>query len=162
MKLCSLCGKKIEKEDPAVLVMTAFARPKHICEDCENEFDTATLSHDPESITAAIAAIGQKLIDTNTDDPLILDTVNGILEDASERCTLIQSGDYDFTNDEGGAEEDLDVPEELRESEEDKALDEKDEITRKKVDKILNWICGVIIAAAAGFVIYKLITSFFL
>ncbi len=162
MKLCSVCGKRIEKEDPAVLVMTAFAHPKHICEECEAEFDRATLSHSPEEINGAIEAIGKKMIDANTDDKLILETVNGILEEASERCALIESGDYDFSNDECDAEEENDVPEELLETEEDRAQDEADEKTRKKIDKILNWVCGAIIAAAVGFVIYRLIDTFFL
>ena len=161
MKLCSVCGKRIENEKPAILVMTALAHPKYICDDCERCFDTATASHDPEQISKAIEEIGNKLVSANSDDKLTLDTVGEILAEASERCNLIRSGDYDFSNDDANDDSiDDDVPEELRESEEDKALDEADEISKKKVDRIFNWICGVLIAAAVGFVIYRVIDTF--
>jgi len=162
MKICSVCGKQIQNPDPAVLVMSAFAHPKHICNDCENELDKATLSRDPDEIAGAIEEIGKRMIAANTDDKITLDTVNGILSEAGERCALIKSGDYDFSNDEGDTEEEGEVPEELLESDEDKALDEAEEKSRKKLDKILNWVCGILIAACAGLLIYKLIDTFFL
>ena len=162
MKLCSVCGRKIESEEPAILVMTALAHPKYICEECESLFDTATMSHDPDKIAESIEMIGKRLVNANSDDKLTLDTVTEIITEASERCNLIKSGEYDFSNDEPDENEIDDVPEELRESEEDKALDEADEISRKKVDKIFNWICGILIAAAVGFVIYRVIDTFFL
>lgn len=163
MRYCSVCRKAITKKEPAVLVMSAFANPKYICEECEDSFDRATLSRDPEEINAAIEEIGKRLVEANNDDSLILDSVSEILNEAKERGALIAGGDYDFSNDETENTDTSydDVPEELMESEEDKALDEEEKTRNKKLDKITNIICASALILALGYVVYKLITTFF-
>ncbi len=162
MKLCSVCHKEITEKEPAVLAMSAFANPRYICGECEELFDKATQSHNPEEISTAIEGIGKRLVDANNDDKLILDSVSEILDEAKERGALIASGDYDFSNDESEeADSADDVPEELLESEEDKALDEREKERNKTLDRITNIVCASALALALGFVVYKLITTFF-
>ena len=52
------------------------------------------------------------------------------------------------------------IPEELRETEEDKETVRIEEERNKKIDKISNWVCLGIIAGALGFLIYRVITVF--
>ena len=71
---------------------------------------------------------------------------------AGERAAAIEKGTYDFSEDASEDEEEMiEIPEELRETEEDRALDEKDAEAEKKFDKIMNWAWAGILAA---FVIY--------
>ncbi len=159
MKTCALCRKEFEKDEPAVLTMTALGNPKYLCEDCERDLDEATLSHEPKAISEAIERIGAKLVRENNSDKLVLDTVDNIISGARERAELIESGDYDFESD--AAEEELDdVPDELKESEEDRARDEAEAETAKKVDKVVNIICIAAVIAAVGYLVYRLITFF--
>lgn len=159
MKTCALCRKEFEKEEPAVLTMTALGNPKYLCEDCEKDLDEATLARDPRVISDAMERIGAKLVRENNSDKLVLDTVDGLLREARERAELIESGDYDFESD---AEEDEldDVPDELKESEEDKARDEAEAKAAKKADKIVNVVCIAAVLAACGYLVYRLITFF--
>ena len=161
MKHCSICKKTIEGEALAILTMTAIAKPKYLCSECEALFEKATLSKSPEEISKAIDAIGDAIKESNNDDALVLETVSGIIENATERGELIKNGVYDFANDGIDDEESYtDVPEELKESDEDRMLDEEEERVRKKFDKIMNYVTGGAFAAAAVFIIYKVISSF--
>ena len=161
MKRCSVCQRHIEAEEPAILTMTAVAKPKYLCRECEALFDKATLSKNPEEISEAIDEIGCVIKDANNDDALILETVSTIIENATERGELIKSGVYDFANDELAEEEiNEEVPEELKESEEDRLLDEEDEKVRKKFDRIMNYVTGVAFGAALVYIIYRVISSF--
>ena len=160
MGKCSICHANIESEDPAVLTMSAFGRPLYICEECEKDLDDATLSKDPEVISAAIENIGRKIKEANNDDNLTLTTVSEIVENATERGEMIRSGVYDFENDELNDESADEVPEELLETEEDKELDEKEKKSNEKVDKILNWITLAVTAGVVGYLFYWFISSF--
>lgn len=142
--------------------MSGFGNPRHICEECEKDLDEATLSREPEVISAAIERIGKKIKAANNDDGLILATVSEIIENATERGEMIKEGVYDFENDELANEESSDeVPEELLESEEDKERDDNEKKRNEKFDKIFNWITAAIFAVAVGFILYRAISSFF-
>lgn len=160
MDNCAICKRKIESEEPAVLTMSAFGRPLHICEECEKDLDDATLSKDPEVISAAIENVGKKIKDSNNDSKLVLDAVSEIIENATERGEMIRNGVYDFENDESSDEVTDEIPEELLETEEDKALDEKDKKSNEKFDKILNWITLALFIGVIGYLVYWFITSF--
>ena len=72
--------------------MSGFGNPRHICPSCEKDLDEATLSKEPEVISAAIERIGKKIQNANNDDKLILDVVSGIIENATERGEMIKNG----------------------------------------------------------------------
>ena len=142
--------------------MSGFGNPRYICDDCESDLDFATLSREPEVISEAIEKIGKKMQDANNDDKLILETVTGIIDAATERGEMIKNGIYDFENDKAEElEGDDSVPEELLESEEDKELDRKEDEAKKQVEKVMNWITAGAFIGALGFIIYWLISRFF-
>lgn len=160
MSNCSICRRKIESDDPAVLTMSSFGYPRHICEECEKDLDDATLSKDPEIISAAIERIGKKMQQANNDDAITLKAVTEIVENATERGEMIKNGVYDYDNDDAVKEEENEeVPEELLETEEDRELDEKEQKTGEKLDKVLNWVTLAIFIAAMGYLIYWFFTS---
>ena len=88
-----------------------------------------------------------------------LATVKELLSAAMERAELIKSGEYDFASDEDEAELE-EIPEELLETEEDRALDRADEERTKKFDRVFNWIAGFAIGAAAAFLIYRVLETY--
>ena len=108
-------------------------------------------------IREAMERIGKKLANAGPDD-LTLETVDTVLRESAERAAKIKDGSYDFSLDE--AEEDSaddSVPEELLETEEDKALDRRDEERSKRFDKIFNWITLAVFLAAAVLIVYNLV-----
>ena len=141
--------------------MSAFGYPRHICEECENDLDEATLSKDPEEISDAIERIGRKIQAANNDDKLTLETVSSIIESATERGEMIRNGVYDFENDEIKDEDEEAVPEELLETEEDKLLDEKEQKTNEKFDKVINWITLTVFIGVMGYLVYWFFTMLF-
>ena len=161
MKLCSICKKNIESKEPAVLTMSGFGHPRHICEECEADLDNATLSKEPEIISDAIEKIGEKMRFANNDDALVLSTVSSIIEAATVRGEEIKNGTYDFQKDEDGDASAEDIPEELLETEEDRELDKKEQEATKKAEKYINWVTTAIFIAAMGFIAYWIITKIF-
>ncbi len=160
-KICCVCRKKIESEEPAILTMTALATPKFLCSECEESFDKATLAKTAEEIDEGISKIAESMEGASNDDPLVLKTVTEILENAAERKALISDGIYDFSNDEiAQSEMEDEVPEELKETEEDRELDKKDAAFQKKFDKIINYVMLLCFIAFLAFVIYRLIVIF--
>ena len=141
-----------ETEEPAILALGRYGVPRYLCEQCESEIDAATLSKDYSEAIAAIESLGKKMASFGKDDLITVDTVRKILEKSAKRAAAIKDGSYDFALDEAEEtdEEGFDeVPEELLESEEDKALDAKEAAVSKKMDKVLNWACGIVFVAAA-------------
>ena len=157
-KICSLCSN-LTDEGSAILVMGGYGHPRLICEECEKEIDQLSLGRDYEKIREAMNTIGKKLTVKEPED-LVLETVNGILKDAADRAEKINKGEYDFSLDENVEEtgED-DIPEELLETEEDKALDERDEKRQKKFDKIFNIVALAVFAGVIGYLAYKFISG---
>ena len=83
---------------------------------------------------------------------------------SAERAQKIKQGNYDFSLDEiadADSEDGFDdIPEELRETEEDRLQDEKDAELLKKIDKVLNWLWIGVGAFAVIVVIIKLVQKF--
>ena len=155
-KKCTLCKEIFESDDAAVLTMSGFGNARYVCPECERLMDEATTAKTHGEITEAIAALCTRA-DLDTADSIAFESFNEIISGAKERAEKIKNGEYDFALDceEEGFEE---IPEELRETEEDRALDEKDAKTNALFDKISSWVCGGLMA---GIVIYFLITLIF-
>ena len=156
-KLCCICHHPLNSEDAPVIAMGGYGNPKCACESCEALIDTATTSRDPEKISEACKSLGEALTAGNTGDEQIIDTVNDIIRSASERGAAIKEGTYDFALDEADAEDEFDITDDLKESEEDRKKDERDEKVAKIIDTALSWACGAIFVAAITLFIIKFI-----
>ena len=87
--------------------------------------------------------------------------VKEILETAGKRAAAIRDGTYDFSLDdtasEPSADELDDIPEELRETEEDAELDRRDEEFERKFNKVFTWVSIGAFAAVGAFIIWRLL-----
>ena len=157
--ICSLCHNTCESDAP-VLVMGPYGNPRLICNECSEQLDTVTLGKEIPLIKEAMRKLGEKIAQKNPDD-LSLETVNGILGSAADRARLIEEGTYDFSLDDADEQEELlDIPEEQKESEEDKLLDEKDAEKMAKFDRFFNWVLIGVGAGVLGVIIWKVIEAF--
>ncbi len=158
-KICCICGRYTE-ENAAVLAYGGYGTPRLLCKECEWELDVITVDKTPENIKAAMNSLGEKMTRSDPDD-LTIKTLNILIYEAADRAEQIEKGTYDFSaEEEENKDEGFDeIPEELLETEEDKALDEADEKKQKKFDKIFNIITAALIIAAVGFLAYKLISG---
>lgn len=158
MNRCAVCNAPIEGESPAILTMGGFGHPRYLCPACAERFDTVTTGHDPEEISAAAEKITADLAVANSDDEATYETVKEVLTAAATRADAIRAGTYDFSDDGKDEGEGLDeIPEELRESEEDRALDREEEEKNQKFDRVLNFVWLGIAVAAVAFLIYWLV-----
>lgn len=157
-KICSICHTVTENPDAPILTIGGFGTPRYLCDTCAQDIDTATLGRDYDAIVAAMDRIGTEMSKKGVDDPVTLECIEDMLTDAAKRATAIKDGNYDFSLDEVVVTEDeLDeIPEELLESEEDRALDEKEAAEAKKIDKVMNWVWLGVLVGAIGFMIWWL------
>ena len=156
-KICCICKRPIESEDAPILAMGAYGSPKCICEECESSIEVATHATDADEATEAIRKLGEALTVGNTGDPQVIETVNAIITEAGERAEAIRDGSYDFADDEESDEPEFELDEDMLESEEDRARDEKEAKTNKIVDTVTAWICGAILVAAVVFFILNFV-----
>lgn len=155
MRQCAVCNAPITEESPAVLTMGGYGHPRYLCSGCAARFDTVTAGHDPEEIAAAMHRISDDLSATGTEDEATYETVREIFDAASRRAKKIKDGTYDFSEDDREEEGTLDeIPEELRESEEDLALDREEEEKNKKFDRVLNFVWIGVGVLAVAFLVY--------
>ena len=162
MDICVICNSSVETESAAVLEMGAYGNPKYLCGECAADLDEATLSPNVEEIASAIARLAKKVSDSDPSDRTFM-TVNKILENAAERAKKIKEGSYDFSLDTVNEEEGFDeIPEELKETEEDIELDKQDEERAEKFNEVFDYVALVVAIAILGFVIWKIIDNFIL
>jgi len=163
-KQCSICKRAVDSEAAAILTLGGFGNPRYMCSECDSDFEDATRAREIDKITEAMDRIGKKMSESNVDDKLVLKTVKEIMEEAAERGAKIKSGEYDFSLEDNGEAltEEYEVPEELRETEEDKEIERKEAEKNAKFDKISNWICLAVLALALGYVIYRFVSTYFL
>ena len=156
MRQCAVCNAPVTEETPAILTMGGFGHPRYLCAACAARFDTVTEGREPDAIEEAMNRITADLAATGTEDEAAFETVKEILDTAAVRLAKIKEGTYDFSEDTETEEGELDeIPEELLESEEDRALDEAEEEKNKKFDSVLNWIwLGVAVVAVVLFVVF--------
>lgn len=165
-KLCSICKKTVDSETSAVLTVGGYGNAKYICDDCACLLDTATTAREFDAVKSAMDSIGEKMAKNNVDDDLVIATVGELFIEAKERAKAIKDGTYDFSLDEVQSDEEqgsdeeqkpseeFDIPDELRETEEDKELDAADEKKSAFFDKIFNWISLALIIGGLAAVVY--------
>lgn len=153
MRHCSICGKNVNEEEAPILAMGGFGNPKYLCDECAEDIDLITSDNDPEVIEASMSKLTGKLSSSSVEDRLVVETVTAIFSEAGERAKKIKEGTYDFSKDEAQEEID-DIPEQLLETEEDRALDEEEEKQRKKLDGIMNWISLAAVVIAVGIAVF--------
>ena len=160
---CCTCLTRIDDENAPILTMGAYGTPKCLCPDCAELLETITLGKDYTEIATAIDNLTDRMSKANIDDAVTVSTMTGILQESTERAQKIKDGTYDFSLDEeSGDDSEFDeIPDDLKETEEDRLLDEKDAESLKKFDKILNWMWVGVGVFAAVLIIYRLIEFFF-
>ena len=170
-KLCCICNKIVDSDTAPILTVGGYGNAKYLCEECAADLDTATSARDFDTIKSAMDSIGEKMGKNNIDDELVIATVGELFIGAKERAKAIEAGEYDFSREDadgvtdteisedteadaeecGEASEEFDIPEELRETEEDRELDAKEKKQGAFYEKIFNWISlGIIVAALAA------------
>lgn len=154
-KYCSLCLSPIEAEDAPILTISGAGVARCLCDKCAEDIETASGAKEYDSIAEAMDRLTASISENNIDDSVSLAALDNILKHAAARATLIKEGKYDFSKDdeiEGEVLEEL--PEDMLESEEDKALDERDIERANKLDRVLNWIWAAVLAGTVGFLIW--------
>ena len=162
MSKCCICQNNIEREDPAILSLGGTGNARVLCDGCESLIDTATLGRDYEEIGSALGELGRRTADGDP-DRVTYNVVNSIMMKAADRAKKIKDGTYDFSLDSetDGSDVDFDeIPEELKESEEDIEKDKADEEKMKKFDKVYNVIIILAVAAIVGIIAWRIIQSF--
>lgn len=163
MKNCSICKALIEAEEPSILTMGGYGNPRYVCECCDAEMERMLYSREISEIQDAMKILGDHLARIGCEDNAVISTMEEMFARATARAEAIREGTYDFAEDEAAeaSEEMVEIPEELRESEEDRILDEKEEAQAKKFDKVMDyiWIAFFILFGIAA--AYLLIRRFF-
>lgn len=118
--------------------------------------DIANLGRDYDEIINAIDILGKKATSFAFDDDVTMDVMRAFIMRAAKRAADIKAGNYNFDVEDAPVEEEGfdEIPEELRETEEDAELDRRDAENAKKFDKFLNvlWI-GVFTALFVFFML---------
>ncbi len=154
-KTCCICLNDIELEEPDILAMGGFGTPRYLCPECAADIECATSSREYDDIVAAMDRISKNLDEKNIDDGITLPTVTKLLLESAKRARAIEDGSYDFALDEREDEYAYDeIPEELRETEEDRLLDEADRVEGEKLDRLFNWLWVAIIFGAVAFMVW--------
>ena len=148
-KKCAICLETISEENPTTIGMSGYGTPVCACDRCVDLLDKAVKSTDYDQIVASMDAVYEIMKKKNNDHPLVVELVSETLNHAAKRATAIKEGTYDFSLDEESTEDEGfdEVPEELLESEEDKALDEAEKLQNEKLDKVLNIVSYVAFGA---------------
>ena len=131
-------------------------------ESSRNSAPLVASARDCSEISSAMDRITKKITDAGVDDKLSLKTVSELLSEAKERAEKIKLGEYDFAREEEDDAAVEEVPEELRETEEDKILDEKEREQNKKIDRVIGIISGIVISATFAYIAYRFISTWFL
>lgn len=162
-KNCSTCLTRITNDDAPVLIMGAYGTPKLLCDECAALVETITLGRDYDEITSAMQTLTERMSAANIDDRFTVNTVTKILSDSAVRAQKIKEGTYDFALDEEVEDESFDeIPEELKETEEDRLLDEKEAEENAKFDKLMNKTWIIVGAVAVGYIIWRIVEAFLL
>ena len=161
-RICSVCGAPVG-EDAEILTIAGFGNARFLCDECAGLIDKGLHSREYEEIAEACDALAERLESRGCEDEVVLMELEEIYSEAKERAELIKAGEYDFSAEEAPEDdtEDLEIPEELSETEEDRLLDEKESEEIKKADKITTWISAGVFAAAIIFFLLKFVFKLF-
>ena len=149
---CAICLKPIDMDTAPVLTMGAYGTPRCLCDECAADVEAFTRGTDYDTIAAAMDAVSERMSRANIDDKATVTCMTDMLGTAAVRANAIKDGSYDFSLD--VEEEEYIIPEELRESEEDRALDEKEAREKEKWDKVMNWFWLVALVGVVAFIIW--------
>ena len=155
-KKCTICRNLFDADDAAILTMSGYGNARYICPECSSLLDVVTLGDNYDAIKSAMDEIGQKMA-IDVDDTAAVTAFSDIMGDAAIRAEKIKNGEYDFSLDSEAEESFEEIPEDLKESEEDRALDEKEAKERAVFDKISSWVCGGILLGAVIYLIISMI-----
>ena len=155
---CAICLRGVDEENASILTMSGAGIPRYLCEECEADVATVTESLDNQAITDATKSILSKITENNIDDPVTMRTITEILGDGAKRATAIEDGTYSEESEADGEDEEIldEIPEDLLETDEDRALDEAEEEKYKKIDKVLSWVWGITIVGIVALMIWWL------
>ena len=155
---CCICKSQIDADTAPILVMGGAGTPRCLCEECDSAIVRATKGTDPELITEACGELGERLKNGESNDMRVIKTVGDLILEARDRRDRIAEGTYDFALDDEPADgDDFDITEDLEETEEDRALDEREAKVNKIVDTVTTWVMGLAIVAAAVFLVIKFV-----
>nr|MBQ8890386.1 hypothetical protein [Clostridia bacterium] len=154
-KSCSICLSPITNEEAPVLTMGAYGTPKLLCDECAAEIENMTRGTDYDSIVASMDEISHRMSESNVDDRVTMTAVTEMLVDSAKRAQAIREGTYDFSLDEL-EEEDYEIPEDMKETEEDRLLDEKERESNQRLDKFMNWVWLGVLIGVVGFLVWWL------
>ena len=154
---CCICKAQIDTDTSPILLMSGAGKPRCLCAECDAAIVKATTDRDPEAITDACREIGERLKNGDSNDMRVITTVTDIVKDARERRDKIAAGEYDFALDEKVDEDEFEITDDLKETEEDRALDEKESKVNKIIDTVTTWVVGIAIVAAMAFIVIKFI-----
>jgi hypothetical protein len=160
-KLCSCCNAPVDSENAPILALGGFGNAKYLCDECDGYLNIATRGRDVNEINEAMDAVSARMRRAGIEDGFVLRTVESIMKDAQGRRDSIARGEYDFSVEEesdGAAEE---IPEELRETEEDRLADERELEEAKKWDKVITIVSAVIFSVVIIYFIYRFIDGYF-
>lgn len=162
MRCCSICKAPVEGEAPSVLTMGGYGNPRFVCEGCDKEIEKMLLSKELGEVQEAMQTLAGHLERIGCEDNAVIATMEQMMARANERAVAIKEGRYDFSLDAPNAEEEelVEIPEELQETEEDRALDEQEEKVAEKWDKVMNWVWYVFIAVFGAAFIYLIVSRF--
>ena len=152
-KSCSICLSPITNEEAPVLTMGAYGTPKLLCDECAAEIENMTRGTDYDSIVASMDEISHRMSESNVDDRVTMTAVTEMLVDSAKRAQAIREGTYDFSLDEI-EEEDYEIPEDMKETEEDRLLDEKERESSERLDKFMNWVWLGVLIGVVGFLVW--------
>ena len=163
MEECIICSAEVDGENASVLEMGGYGNPKYLCTECSLELDTLTLDRDTDNISLAMSRITKKIGEADLSSKTFA-TITSILEQAAERAKAIKNGTYDFSLDEAESEgEGFDeIPEELRETEEDIELDRQDEEKAEKFNQFFDYVSMGVVIGIVIFAVWKILDIFVL
>ena len=158
MGKCCICHKEIDTESAPILYMGAPGVPRCVCDECDKHVEAMTKGKEPEAIMDACRSLAKRLEDADNEDERTILLVGGMLKSAKDRAEKIEAGEWDFEAEENReASEEFDITEDLMETEEDRALDERDEKIGKIIDTVTTWVMGLAIVGAVVFFLLKFV-----
>ena len=132
MKVCAICNRRFEAEDPAVLYVGKYGNARVLCEDCEALLDAASDEGDLELRAQAREALAE--LSRRMDDPEAM----AVLRDVLDGKLSAEETEEDITDE-------LAFKESIEEEEEEE----------KKESPIWDYLTvGVVIAAVVGFALW--------
>ncbi len=157
-KVCSVCHANTVSEDAPILSMGRYGNPRLLCQSCEELIEISTKSHDAEKAELAMKRLGELVGNNSADDDAVTEAVAEIFASAHRRAEKIKDGTYDFALDEAEDDDGFDeIPEELLETEEDRAQTEKEEKSIAKFNKVMDFVTAGVLALALVLIIIWLL-----